>query len=41
MLQEENYMSENEIQAMLKLIPNGVVIDLEDLNEIFSQEEKK
>jgi len=26
-----------EIQSMLKLIPNGMVIGLEDLEEIFSQ----
>jgi len=28
-----------EIKQMLKLIPNGVVINLEDLKEIYSQNE--
>lgn len=26
-----------EIQAMIKLIPNGIAFDLEDLMEIYSQ----
>ena len=30
-----------EIQAMLKLIPNGVGVTLEDLEEIYSQDDKK
>ncbi len=32
-------MEIREIQAMLKLIPNGVVISPEDLEEIYSQDE--
>ncbi len=30
-----------EIQVMLKLIPNGVGVTLEDLEEIYSQNDKR
>jgi len=32
--------TEDETWQMLQLIPNGMVIGLEDLNEIFSQDDK-
>ena len=32
--------TKTEIQAMLKLIPNGITVCLEDLKEMYSQEEK-
>jgi len=38
-------MTENlkivEIAAMLKLIPNGVTVSLEDLEEIYSQDDNR
>ena len=36
----KNKQQLKEIQAMLKLIPNGVSVTLEDLIEIYSKEEK-
>ncbi len=30
-----------EIQAMMKIIPNGFPVTLEDLEEIYSQDDKK
>jgi hypothetical protein len=30
-----------EIKAMLKLIPNGVIVSAEDLKEIYSQDDKR
>ena len=32
-------LNDEDFRAMLKLIPNGMPINLEDLEEIFSQED--
>ena len=37
---EKKQYSLKEIQSMLKLIPNGMVIGLEDLEEIFTQDDR-
>jgi len=33
-------INDKDIRAMLKLIPNKMIINIKDLEEIFSQEEK-
>jgi hypothetical protein len=34
-------MNKEEIRAMLKIIPNGIAVSLEDLEEIYSQDDKR
>jgi hypothetical protein len=34
-------MDKEEIKAMLKIIPNGVAVSLKDLEEIYSQDDKR
>ena len=34
-----NMRNKKEILSMIKLLPNGLIINLEDLEEIFSQDE--